>query len=138
MDTSAPKATRLPIGVLAAATFLILNGMLRIFGLIYRAVRADALPTLNSKTIAYYSLSIVIALAFVLIAVAMFRRKIFSRKLGVGMLVYVAYLTITKLAAVLIHSPQNYAALILAVGLLAVTGVLIAFLLGRTARSALP
>jgi hypothetical protein len=135
---SASKATRLPIGVLAAATFLLLNGILRLFGLLYRAARASTLPPLDFKTIAYYSLSIAIALTFVLIAVAMFRRKAFSRKLGVGMLAYVAYLTIKKLAAVLIHASQNYVALIFVVALLAVTGVLIALLLGKSARIALP
>jgi hypothetical protein len=137
MNAYPSKSTPLPLGVKIAASYLLLHGLGRFIAIPIRLVRADALPPFSGRVLAYYAISIIVAVFLSLSGIALFQRRVSSRKMALGMLGYLVYLSVKKLAAVLIHAPQNYTALVFAGCLLASALALIVYLFSRTAREAL-
>ena len=138
MDSPPSTSNALPLGIKIAASYLLLFGVARFIAMPVRLLRASALPPFSGRAVAYYVLSIAIALLLFLTGIALLQRRVTARKMALGMLAYLAFLHARKAAAVLIHGPEHYGALIFTGCLLASTLALLAYLLSRSARAALP
>jgi len=101
MDMSAPNQTRLPLGVMIAAGYLILLGLVRLGGLLF-----SARP--SSSVIALYVVKIGMAAMLVVAGAALFQRKSWSRRFALGALGVVGYQFIKKAAFLFVYGVSTF------------------------------
>src|SRR5512140_3202766 len=134
MDVQQPMSRPLPLGVKIAASYLLLFGAARFIAIPIRLARAEALPALSGRIVAYCAVSVAVAVLLSFSGIALFQRRAMARRMALGMLGYLAFLHATKGTAVLIHGPEHRGAMIFPRCLLASALALLGHLLSRSAR----
>ena len=130
---SAPKPTRLPLGVTITAGYLILLGLVRLGGFVFSARPSS----MSSSMIALYVSKIALAAMLVVAGAALFQRKRWSRRFALGALGVVGWLLIEKEVMLVVYGVSiffPYAAFGL---LLSLTALLFVCLLRRSAIESL-